>query len=385
MMIEIRGAGFKNKGAELMLLSALHQMRQAFPSASFAMAPSGPRGNRPFIDFAKLGIYPKASFILRGMECGQASALIPRRLRDRFGLVLDREVDLVLDASGFAYGDQWGGTVANELAHAVRRWKRRGTTVVLLPQAFGPFHDAVVRRAMKRAIDYVDLVMPRDEVSYRSLVDLVGERETIKRFPDFTNLIEGVVPDWFDADAHRVAVVPNCRMLDMADEKTREQYLPFMTSCVKRLLVNDARPFLLVHEGADDELLAEKIASSCGKIPVFKGYDALTLKGILGECRAVLASRFHALVSALSQGVPSLATGWSHKYAELMKDYGFSEGLIPVTAGVERIDASIAAVLDDVKARETRACLCRESDRLKAESREMWATIERRVSRGTER
>ena len=38
-----------------------------------------------------------------------------------------------------------------------------------------------------------------------------------------------------------------------------------------------------------------------------------------------MGSRFHALVAALSQGIPVAALGWSHKYAELLGEFGLRE------------------------------------------------------------
>ena len=382
MIVEIRGTQFVNKGAELMLLAIIERLQTVFPDALLATVPSNPKGARPYRKLANLGIFPKASLVRAGIELGDTVALVPKRLRERYGLVLDREIDVVLDASGFAYSDQWGAAAAQELERASRRWKRQGTRVILLPQAFGPFENPAIRSSMTRALNNADLVMPRDDVSFGHVAELVGERDTIRLFPDFTNLVAGTVPNWFDPDALQVAVVPNSRMLDKTGPGTGAGYVPFLVACIRRLQAHDSRPFLLVHEGAGDERLAERVSGDCGGIPIIREQNALTIKGILGACRAVVASRFHALVSALSQGVPSVATGWSHKYAELFSDYGFPEGVMSTDDGEERIEEMMARITDATTAGDIAATLQRESARLKERSREMWSAVEDVISRG---
>jgi colanic acid/amylovoran biosynthesis protein len=81
---------------------------------------------------------------------------------------------------------------------------------------------------------------------------------------------------------------------------------------------------VLVHEERDREL-ADRLAHEAGlSDPVAQFDDPLELKGILGACAFSVGSRFHGLVSALSQGVPCLGTSWSHKYRELFDDYGIT-------------------------------------------------------------
>ena len=46
------------------------------------------------------------------------------------------------------------------------------------------------------------------------------------------------------------------------------------------------------------------------------------LKAMIGACDLMLGSRFHALIAALSSGVPSVAIGWAHKYPELLGEFG---------------------------------------------------------------
>ena len=104
--------------------------------------------------------------------------------------------------------------------------------------------------------------------------------------------------------------------------------------------------------------------------------DPLKIKGILGASRAVVASRFHALVSALSQGVPAVATGWSHKYTELFNDYGFPDGVMSVIDDPDGIDAMMLRVTDTDSSKQLASQLLTESARLKALSEEMWRAVQ---------
>ena len=373
MIIEIRKAGFVNKGAELMLHAALQKLRTRYPDATFVMAPTPKKAEQPFRKLVQLGFYPKAWLWRYGIQWGTLANFAPRPLREMYGVVLDKEVDVVIDAAGFAYSDQWGEAPCAELAQSTKRWKKNGTRVILMPQALGPFKSEKNRAAMKTVVDNVDLIFPRERVSYEHLTELVGEQAKIKQSPDFTNLITGVLPQGFDTEQNRFCIVPNCRMLDKTDQKTRDAYLPFLISCTRYLLEKGAKPFVLVHEGKDDQRLADELSAAVGGIPIVKESGALEIKGILGACSGTLGSRFHGLVSALSQGVPALATGWSHKYQMLFEDYGFPEGLVQVTTDETEIKRKIDLVTDD--AARIQALIQTRTAQLKQQSEQMWQQV----------
>jgi colanic acid/amylovoran biosynthesis protein len=101
----------------------------------------------------------------------------------------------------------------------------------------------------------------------------------------------------------------------------------------------------------------------------------LHIKGILGTCDATVGSRFHGLVSALSQGVPSVATGWSHKYERLFQDYGFDEGLVSVTDSDQTLHSKLDFLINSDSAKQLRNQLNRKSDELKGLSEEMWGKV----------
>ncbi|MCF6782800.1 MULTISPECIES: polysaccharide pyruvyl transferase family protein [Stutzerimonas] len=373
MIIEIRKAGFVNKGAELMLHAALQKLKTRYPDATFVMAPTTEKSDHPFRKLVQLGFYPKASLWRYGIQWGNLANFAPRPLREMYGVVLDKEVDVVIDAAGFAYSDQWGDDPSIELAQSVKTWKKNGTRVILLPQALGPFTTEKIQAAMKTVAENVDLIFPRERVSYELLTDLTGERANIRQAPDFTNLISGVIPADFDAEQNRFCIVPNCRMLDKTDQQTRDAYLPFLITCTRYLLEKGAKPFVLVHEGKGDLALAEKLSSAVGGIPIVRESGPLEIKGILGACSGTLGSRFHGLVSALSQGVPALATGWSHKYQMLFEDYGFPEGLVQVTSDEAEIKRKLDLVTDE--SARIAALIQTRTAELKQQSEQMWQQV----------
>ncbi|HDZ55357.1 MAG TPA: polysaccharide pyruvyl transferase family protein [Pseudomonas xinjiangensis] len=375
MYVEVRKAGFVNKGAELMLRAVLQQLSREFPDAKAVMEPSRESGPYPYQGRAKLGLYQKAWLWRKGIPFGDLAGLVPPRIREQYGIVLDKEIDVVLDAAGFAYSDQWGAGLSEELARSASRWKKRGTKVILLPQAFGPFGDQRSRDAVKSFVDSADLIFAREPISYEYLTDVVGKVEHVKLSPDFTNLVQGIVPAYFNPELHQVCLVPNYRMMDKTSDAVAKGYVPFLQRTAKILLERGAKPFLLIHEGENDLKLAQQVSESVGGVPILREADPLAIKGILGACKGTVGSRFHGLVSALSQGVPSLATGWSHKYQMLFADYGFEKGVLDINLSDEELRSALDYVTDQQIMHDLSQRLQSKSDSLKAQSQAMWDEV----------
>jgi len=244
-----------------------------------------------------------------------------------YGTVTPEEISIVLDASGFAYSDQWGPGQTKTMAKAAAKYHKQGTPIILMPQAFGPFTKPEIRSNFKDLAKYATFIFPRDSISYGYVTDVVGESKKIIQTPDFTIGVKGDPPQSFEGD--RIAIVPNYRMIDKTSKGEAGKYLPFLASCIRNLLSLGEKPFFLIHEGEPDKKLAERINQEFDfDLEIHREDDPLKLKGIIGTCKGMIGSRFHGLVSALSQGVPALAIGWSHKYEMLFKDFDFAEGLL---------------------------------------------------------
>jgi len=346
MIVEIRNAGFVNKGATMMLLSIIEKIRENYPDAKIVMHAAS---NAPYIKRARLGLYQKLHFRKYGIHSDNILKFVSKAIRKRFGLILDSEIDVIFDAAGFAYSDQWGNYMAKHTAWDMKRWKKQGAKVILMPQAFGPFTQPDLQKSIKQIIKLADLIYAREKISCQYLTGLAGDNtKQIKQSPDFTNLLKAEIPTDFNSMDNKVCLVPNMRMIDKTSKKESDNYLNLMANAINILINKNAKPFFLIHEGKKDRELAENIMQKVGrKINIIEENDALKIKGVIGACDAMIGSRFHGLVSALSQGVPALGTGWSHKYQMLYEDYDFPEGLLNVNDDKDNLKLKIDLILDN--------------------------------------
>jgi polysaccharide pyruvyl transferase WcaK-like protein len=199
--------------------------------------------------------------------------------------------------------------------------------------SFTPGYGAFSSNEIKKAFRYIalnaDLIFPREYVSYNYVTELVGLRSSIKQSPDFTNLIDGKFPVKYENANKKISIIPNYRMIDKTTKESGDSYTELLVKIISYLESKAAKPFFLIHESADDMLLVYRILEMLKKpIDIIIEQDPIKIKGIIGRCDGVIGSRYHGLVSGLSQGVPTLGTGWSHKYKTLFEEYHFKQGYI---------------------------------------------------------
>lgn len=370
LTFEIRKAGFENKGAAMMLIAASQEVKARCPTARVAMAPDA---TSPYELRARYGLWHRAELVRRGVDLGGIIQFVPGKLRHRFGFVTESEVDVVLDAAGLAYSDQWGAQHTEELALRAVSWKRAGKRLILLPQALGPFGTDRIRHAINVVADQADLIFARDKYSMENLVGAVGSRASIRQAPDFTNLLASRPPTNPPQGDKLVAIVPNVRMVDKTSSGVSGNYTGFLRRVASIFQSAGMTPFFLIHEGAGDRALAEQVNTQlAGPLQIWMAADPLEAKGLIGKCSGLVGSRYHALISALSQGVPAVGTGWSHKYRALFEDYGCENMLVDVSADEESIEARLRVLIDDGHRSELALGLAKPGARIKEEVQLMW-------------
>ena len=377
MLVEVKGVQFANKGAGLMLHAVIGRLRTMVPGVEFALTP-GP--NAPFHRIAAVGAWQRLRLPGAPLDVDALSYRLPRRLRRaarRYGVVTEAEVDAVLDASGFAYGEAWGDAPLTATAREIERLAHRGKPYVFLPQAFGPFPDSAATRHFGRALAGAAVICARDPRSHEHVARIAGPAAgRIETYPDFTLAVPG------DAEAARrwqvdrttALVIPNAEMQGPRnpDVASRSGYAPMLEALARKLRELGYAPRVLNHEGAADAPLCQALGAAVPGDRVIDEDDPVAVKGVIGAAGVVISSRFHGCASALSQSVPCLATAWSHKYGELFSDYGVGEwvlGSADAETAVSRLDALVAgrdAVRAQLKGRQ--AEVVARTDR-------MWARV----------
>src|SRR5215217_5301239 len=178
MVIELRGVEFINKGAELMLHAIMQKVHSEMPDVVFTMEQSK---RVPEEKMVKYNIYKKALYVKKGINLASIGyGLLPKAIRRNKRIILESEIDVVMDGSGFAFGDQWGADYANRrIGNYIKKWKHEGKKVILLPQAFGPFSTENLRNVMRAIVEQADVTFAREDQSFEYLQGIAPNTSAI--------------------------------------------------------------------------------------------------------------------------------------------------------------------------------------------------------------
>jgi len=377
VIIEVSGVGFQNMGAALMLAAAAETV-SAWPNVERVVASlkTGSRTQRASVGCASVLRLDAERRLWADRVVESGSRAIPTRALERLSLYKPERVDALLDASGYALGDQWGARPARRKAQLFKRYANEGKPVVLLPQALGPFDDVEVRDATTSALENVDLVFARDMESLAHFRELGLSGVRIESGPDFTNL---TVPPAIEPADSTVVVIPNGRMDEMAGSASGLAYSAFLRDFVDAVLRRGFGVVVIAHEPMDQRY-AERLLTEFGQsVAIEADTDPIRTKALVGGASLVVSSRYHGLVNALSQCVPAIGTSWSHKYEQLFADYGCDDSLWDVGDPIA-VSMKLDSWLERRSLTIRRKELQEPAETIKADARAMWRKVKAAVS-----
>jgi colanic acid/amylovoran biosynthesis protein len=372
-VFDIVGVNYRNKGAHLMLRAMYERLKHApFPailSVNMKLARHARRHGENL--YASLWLEQsrpgKADALVRGF-----GAVIPKAIKKKYRLIADRNVDVILDGSGFLYGDQWGVRGIKRRLACAQLWERQRKHLVLMPQAFGPFSSNESKTLMAELIDLSTLVYARDRESLGYLRDVAPTASHLRLAPDFTGLVEPKSYPEMEAYRGWVGIVPNTKMVT---KENQDSYYRFLSGVIRRLHANEQKVFFLIHETKDLQLAQALLEKLGVELPIHYRDDPAELKAVIGACRFIVASRFHAIVSALSQGVPVVGTSWSHKYRYLFDDYNAMHLLVEDLEDGPFIEKLLDNLSEPGYRKGLSELLKEQSDAQKSQIEAMWKEV----------
>lgn len=314
-IVYINSGGFLNKGSDMMRRTTIEQIKLFKPNATIAISHyvwnQNPKeckneGLRMLLDRRALAFVRK---------------FVPLKVINKF-YITPQCVDLVLDVSGFTYGDAWGTTAAAEEA-LYSQFTKPGRKIILLPQAFGPFTKTEAINRIKVTNKYASIIYAREPVSLAIMKGLFPNNKNILLAPDFTANLSARKKSPIDlADKSYCLVIPNQRMVDRTKADVASSYKQYIVDVIKFLLSKGEKVVLFNHEGDDDYKLMQVLNREFNdELMMVDALDGLDTKTFIGHSKMLISSRFHGVVSGLCQQVPTFCTSWNHKYEELLKDY----------------------------------------------------------------
>ena len=297
------------------------------------------------------------------------------------------DATVVVDVAGISFADGRGFAIVFYNALMTGVPLMLGVPVVKAAQALGPFQSVpnkwlaplVLRRVRTvcargaRTREHLDSL---GGVNAIDVADLAFSLDEAANFPAIVaTALESIDKDF-------IVVMPSAVVRGIF-ESSGGNYVSAMAALVADIRTKTGRGVVIaphsyrvgLPEGRmNDGPVCREVAEACSGDSQVLGLDcdltAGELRHLVAHSSVLVTSRFHAMISGLATSTPTVVVGWSHKYKEVLDDFGLSNlGLdssalnapseiadivAEVLASKDDISRQISVALPDVKVRSLR-------------------------------
>lgn len=332
-----------NRGAAAMVSAVVRGLGSRLPAGTgfvlFSLYPGadreagGPEGPRvvPATPLVTAALLPLAVALHAILSKAGAPSALPR-LVPALGEML--RCDVILDLSGISFVS---GRLPNTLFNSacVLTPILAGIPCFKLSQAFGPLGRGFTRAAARLLLPRLEAVFPRGEVSAAHLDEAgIGHAPVA---PDLAfTLPGGPAPP---PAGTRIALIPS-EVMRRRCSRLGIDYVAELAGFCRMAAAAGAGVLVIAHSSLgperrshnNDHHVCTDLLDAAGRLPgveaEISGLGPAQLRDLIAGCTVAVSSRFHGMVSALATGTPVAATAWSHKYAEVMRQFGMEDFVV---------------------------------------------------------
>jgi len=285
------------------------------------------------------------------LEANNVSAAIttfsPRKVFKCYSLEA-KAGDVVIDVGGISYQ---GASIRSNLRNFIRHhfFLRRHVKIFFFTQDFGPPTGALTKVFAKIVMRRAEAIFVRSQQSKALLESVIGVSPRIMGpYPDVTFRLRCGDQEGIPTEKYDLAVVPSAILFNQYGD----QYLSALEFVIRNFQ-GGKKIMIITHNftsngSSSDSQVVAMLKSRLSDLEYLDSIEhrmsAIAIKAVIGQSSCVLTSRYHALVGALSQSIPAVALGWSHKYEEVLRIYGLQDASLPTELWVEDADSILRKI-----------------------------------------
>jgi colanic acid/amylovoran biosynthesis protein len=343
----VGGALSANKGAAAMVETVMARLPAEMGECRFSLLTTYPDADTPKVPLGTavdvVGLQPLR---LALVEFPVAMlARVARLLRIPLGWVRARgcramlDSDVVVDVAGISFADGRGVPILFYNALMTGVPLLLGVPTVKAAQALGPFTSPVNKTLSKLVLPRLSAICARGAKTREHLNSL-----GLTRVHDVADLafsldeavdLPGEVATRVDALTDGFIVVMPSAVVKGIFESRSGNYVAAMGALIRDLRNRTGLGVVIaphsyraghgegrMNDGPVCREVAAVVADDPGVVLVDADLTAGELRKIIGLGRVLVTSRFHAMISGLCTATPTVVVGWSHKYREVLSDFG---------------------------------------------------------------
>ncbi len=366
MKVLIIGANLVNKGAQSMLFVTVDEIKKRFPNALVYFADDTYSDVEPYTftrvyytqDTKYIAMYHSVALKTKHLVKDCIKTIVGRHSNLWTYKELEHiisGINLIVDISGFNLGKKWSAEIQESYLDNIRLAKKYNIPIILMPQSFGPFdyepEKQYLIREMADLLPYATKIFAREQEGYQMLIntfqlsnvelstDLVLQNKGVDLNNIFKSPQQITTPDIMH---NSVGIIPNKQCFNRGN---REKILEIYKAVIEKIADLDKEVYIFRHSSEDLDVCKE-IYSLCSDKRIHfldNDFSCFEYDEFVKHFSFIVCSRYHGIVHAYRNCVPSVLLGWAIKYKELSELFGQARYSFDITDEKVKIDEIVSA------------------------------------------